>query len=172
MSAAARSDGADARILGIDPGMASTGFAIVDRIGTRLVPVWYDCLRTSAQEAAHVRLTSIAAACRDVVERFAPDDLAIEDLFFGADARVALAVGQARGACIVTCAQAGLDVFDYAPAAVKSAVTGYGRADKQQVQRMVQQILGMSEMPRPDHAADAFAVAICHAGAVRFARRR
>ena len=109
----------------------------------------------------------IAAAVRDIIAQLAPVEAAMEDLFFGANAQAALSVGQARGVCSLVCAEAGLTVADYSPSVVKQAVTGYGRADKAQVQRMVQQILGMTDIPRPDHAADAFAVAIAHAGSLR-----
>lgn len=153
------------RILGIDPGTASTGFGVVDRIGSRTLPVWYECLRTSPKEAAAQRLVRIARATRDVLERLRPDAMAIEELFFGANAKAALAVGQARGVCIVACAEAGVPVFEYSNNAIKQAVTGYGRADKQQVMEMVRVQLGMSEVPKPDHAADALAVAMTHAGA-------
>jgi len=154
------------RILGIDPGTASTGFGIVDRIGPRLVPVWYDCLRTKPTEASADRLVRIARAVRDVVERMSPDAVAIEELFFGANAKAALAVGQARGVCIVACAEAGVPVFEYTNSTIKQAVAGHGRADKLQVMEMVRVQLGMSEVPRPDHAADALAAAITHAGAM------
>lgn len=157
---------ADRRILGIDPGTANVGFAVIDQQGSRLVPVWYDCLRTSPEQAMSDRLMRIATAVRDIIRNLAPHEVAMEDLFFGASAKAALSVGQARGVCALVSAEAGLNVADYAPAVVKQSVTGYGRADKQQVQRMVQQILGMSEVPRPDHAADAFAVAITHAGSL------
>lgn len=154
------------RILGIDPGTAATGFGVVDRIGPTLTPVWYDCLRTSPREDAADRLVRIARAVREIVERMRPDAVAIEELFFGANAKAALAVGQARGVCIVACAEAGIPVFEYTNSAIKQAVTGFGRADKQQVMEMVRIQLRMSEVPRPDHAADALAAAITHAGAM------
>lgn len=152
------------RILGIDPGTASTGFGVVDRIGNRMQPIWYDCLRTSAREAPADRLVRIARAVRDALEHLKPDAMAIEELFFGVNAQAALAVGQARGVCMVVCAEAGIPVFEYGNSVIKQAVTGYGRADKQQVMEMVRVQLGMSEVPRPDHAADALAVAMTHAG--------
>jgi crossover junction endodeoxyribonuclease RuvC len=154
------------RILGIDPGTASTGFGIVDRLGPVLTPVWYDCLRTSPREAPADRLVRIARAVRDVIERMEPQAVAIEELFFGANGKAALAVGQARGVCILAAAEAGIPVFEYTNNAIKMAVTGYGRADKQQVMEMVRVQLRMSEVPRPDHAADALAAAITHAGAM------
>jgi crossover junction endodeoxyribonuclease RuvC len=154
------------RILGIDPGTASTGFGIIERAGVKLRPVWYDCLTTSPREAAADRLVRIGRAVREIVERMQPDAMAIEELFFGANAKSALAVGQARGVCMLVCAEAGLPVYEYSPASIKQAVTGYGRADKQQVMEMVRHQLGMTEVPRPDHAADALAVAITHAGSM------
>jgi crossover junction endodeoxyribonuclease RuvC len=162
--------GGVSRIFGIDPGLASTGFAVVDRLGHRLQPVWYDCLTTASALPDCERLVAITAAVRQVIGQFTPDCAAIETLFFGASAPAAFAVGQARGACIVACAEAGLEIFEYPPATIKQAVTGYGRADKQQVGLMVQRILGMSEVPKPDHAADAFAAAICHGGAATILR--
>lgn len=155
------------RILGIDPGTANVGFAVIDQAGTALRPIWYDCLRTSPQDPPARRLEQIADAVEQVVRRFAPGELAIEELFFGASAQAALAVGQARGVCMVLCARAGMTCHEYSPSTIKQAVTGYGRADKQQVQQMVQRILGMTAIPRPDHAADALAVAITHAGALQ-----
>lgn len=153
-------------ILGIDPGTAATGFAIIQRVGVKLEPVWYDCMRTSPKESVSDRLVKIHTGCQQIIQRFQPDVAAIEELFFGAGAKAALAVGQARGVTILACATAGVPVFEYSPMSIKQAVSGYGRADKQQVQRMVQTILGMTEIPRPDHAADALGVAICHAGSL------
>ena len=155
------------RILGIDPGTASTGFGVVDCRGIgRLEPVWYDCLRTKPSEAMADRLVRISRSVRQVLEQLQPQAVAIEELFFGANGKAALAVGQARGVCIVACAEAGVPVFEYTNNAIKQAVTGYGRADKQQVMEMVRVQLRMTEVPRPDHAADALAAAITHAGAM------
>jgi crossover junction endodeoxyribonuclease RuvC len=159
------------RILGIDPGTAATGFAVIDRVGNRLTAVWYDCLRTTPKETPGARLLRIGTAVREALVHLKPDVVAIEELFFGANARSALAVGQARGVCIHACAEAGLEVHEYSPATVKQAVTGYGQADKEQVQRMVQQILRMTEPPRPDHCADAFAIAVTHASSMSLAHR-
>jgi len=155
------------RIFGIDPGTASTGFGIVDRVGPLLTPVWYDCLTTSPREAPADRLVRIARAVREICERMRPDAMAIEELFFGANAKAALAVGQARGVCMVVCAEAGIPVFEYTNSAIKMAVSGYGRADKSQVMEMVRVQLKMTEIPKPDHAADALACAITHAGSMQ-----
>ncbi len=152
------------RVLGIDPGTAATGFAVLERRGSKMVPLWYDCLRTTAATPPAERLATIHTACVSVIRQFEPHAAAIEGLFFGVNAQSALQVGQARGVLVLACHLAGVDVHEYSPAVVKQSVTGYGQADKHQVQRMVQTMLGMSEPPRPDHAADAFAVAICHAG--------
>lgn len=158
------------RVLGVDPGTAATGFGILEQRGSKLVPIWYDCVRTSAQQEASERLVTIHRACVQIIEHFRPDAIAVEQLFFGANAQTALAVGQARGVILLAAAQSGIAVGEYSPTAIKQAVTGYGAADKSQVQRMVQSILGMTEPPRPDHAADALAVAICHTGAQSLAR--
>lgn len=157
------------RILGIDPGTASTGFGVIDREAGRLTPIWYDCLRTRPTEEPAARLVRIAAGVRQVIERLEPEVVAIEELFFGANAKAALAVGQARGVCMLVAAEQGVPVFEYTNSAIKQAVTGYGRADKQQVMEMVRVQLRMSEIPRPDHAADALAAAITHAGAMHVA---
>ncbi len=108
-------------------------------------------------------MRTIFERVRELVEQFDPDAVALEESFVGADARTALSVGQARGAVLVACALAGVECAEYAPARVKQAVCGYGRAEKAQVQRMVQSILGLGAPPSPSHAADALAVAICHA---------
>ena len=123
-------------------------------------------LVSSPKEAPAERLLRIAGAVREVLENMRPQAVAIEELFFGANGKAALAVGQARGVCILACAEAGVPVYEYTNNAIKQAVTGYGRADKQQVMEMVRVQLGMTEVPRPDHAADALAAAITHAGAM------
>lgn len=152
-------------IVGVDPGTAATGFGVLEQQGPRLRPLWYGCLKTSPRESASERLVKIHQACDEVILRFRPQAVAIEELYFGAGPRAALAVGQARGVCILAAAHRKVQVYEYAPAAIKRAVSGYGQADKRQVQVMVQKLLGMSEIPRPDHAADALAVAICHGSA-------
>ena len=110
-----------------------------------------------------LRLKTVFEGVRDLIDRHAPDAVALEESFVGADARIALSVGQARGAVLVACALGAVDCTEYPPATVKHTVCGYGRAQKDQVQRMVKTILGLSSVPEPHHAADALAVAICHA---------
>jgi crossover junction endodeoxyribonuclease RuvC len=151
------------KVLGIDPGTAACGYGIVHGSGNTLRAVVHGTWRTSATERPELRLKTIYDGVVELVAVHRPDAVALEGLFVGADARTALSVGQARGAVLLAGAVAGLDCAEYAPASVKQAVCGYGRAEKAQVQRMVKAILSLDELPRPDHAADALAVAICHA---------
>ena len=149
--------------LGIDPGMAAWGFGVVRRAGNRLKLLEYGSHSTPADERSELRLKRIHDEIVSILERHEPEAVALEDSYVGADPRTALSVGQARGAILVACASAGVDCTEYAPSAVKQAVCGYGRADKAQVQRMVRAILRLDGDPRPHHASDALAVAICHA---------
>ena len=151
------------RVLGIDPGTAACGYGIVHESDGRLRAVDHGWWKTTAGERPELRLKTIFDAVADLVARHEPDAVALEESFVGVDARTALSVGQARGAVLVACAAAGVACTEYAPARVKQAVCGYGRAEKAQVQRMVKAILGLAEPPTPTHAADALAVAICHA---------
>jgi crossover junction endodeoxyribonuclease RuvC len=151
------------KVLGIDPGTAACGYGIVHESAGRLRAVDHGWWRTSARERPERRLRTIFERVAALIEEHAPDAVVLEESYVGADARTALSVGQARGAVLVACALAGVDCAEYAPALVKQAVCGYGRAEKGQVQRMVRAILGLSAPPTPSHAADALAVAICHA---------
>jgi crossover junction endodeoxyribonuclease RuvC len=151
------------RVLGIDPGTAACGYAIVQEKGGRLRALDHGWWQTPARERPELRLKTIFEHVQELVEEFDPDAVALEESFVGADARTALSVGQARGAVLVASALGGVECAEYAPAQVKQAVCGYGRAEKAQVQRMVQAILGLKAPPVPSHAADALAVAICHA---------
>ncbi len=119
--------------------------------------------RTTARERPEQRPKTVFEGVRDLIGLHAPDAVALEESFVGADARTALSVGQARGVVLVACALAAVECREYPPSTVKQSVCGYGRADKEQVQRMVKSILGLREEPKPNHAADALAVAICHA---------
>lgn len=151
------------KVLGIDPGTAACGYGIVQEGDGRISRVTAGYWRTSARSRPEVRLRTIYAGVSELIAEHAPDAVALEESFVGADARIALSVGQARGAVLVAAANAGLDCAEYAPARVKQAVCGYGRADKGQVTRMVQVILSLGEPPASSHEADALAVAICHA---------
>jgi crossover junction endodeoxyribonuclease RuvC len=151
------------KVLGIDPGTAACGYGIVHESDGRLREVLSGHWRTSASERPHARLLAIFDGVQELIAEHAPDAVALEESFVGADARIALSVGQARGAVLVAAASAGVDCAEYAPARVKQAVCGYGRAEKGQMQRMVRMILGLDAAPESTHAADALAVAICHA---------
>jgi crossover junction endodeoxyribonuclease RuvC len=152
------------RVLGIDPGTAACGYGIVvHESAGRLRALTHGWWRTPARQPPAERLATIFRGVAGLIERYEPDAAVLEESFVGADARTALSVGQARGAVLVACALAGVACTEYAPASVKQAVCGYGRAEKAQMQRMVKAILGLDSLPTPHHAADALAVAICHA---------
>lgn len=158
------------KVLGIDPGTATCGYGIVQERDGRIRRIAGGCWRTTPRERPELRLKTIFDGVRELVAEHAPDAVALEESFVGADARIALFVGQARGAALVAAASAGVDCAEYAPARVKQSVCGYGRADKQQMQRMVRAILGLDGEPSTTHEADALAVAICHALAPPLAR--
>jgi crossover junction endodeoxyribonuclease RuvC len=158
------------KVIGIDPGTAACGYAIVQGNGNHLTALDHGWWRTAAGQRPQARLGRIHEGVKGLIEDYRPDAVALEECFVGADARTALSVGQARGAVLVACEAGGVEAVEYAPALVKQAVCGYGRAEKAQVQRMVQAILGLEELPEPHHAADALAVAICHALAPRLLR--
>ena len=151
------------RVLGIDPGTAACGYGVVSQRDGRLKAVDLGSWHTRASTRPELRLKTIYDTVRDLIDQFEPRAVAIEESFVGADARTALSVGQARGAVLVAAANAGIACVEYAPAHVKQAVCGYGRAEKAQVQRMVQAILRLKTPPASSHEADALAVAICHA---------
>ena len=151
-------------VLGLDPGTANTGYGVVRRRDGRLAALDGGVIRTGAAEAPERRLATIHERVCALLDEHRPEALALEEIYFGANVRSALAVGQARGAALLAAGQRGIPCCSYTPQQVKGAVCGSGRADKQQVQRMVQALLSLDEPPRPDHAADALAVAVCHAG--------
>jgi crossover junction endodeoxyribonuclease RuvC len=149
-------------VLGLDPGLATTGYGLIEGDGRELRHIAHGVIRTAAKEAMAQRLIDLHQKLGELIGQFRPDAAVVEDLFFATNARTAMSVGQARGVLLLTLAQAGLPVFEYTPLQVKQAVTGYGQADKNQVQQMVRMLLHLEELPRPDDAADALAVSICH----------
>jgi crossover junction endodeoxyribonuclease RuvC len=153
-------------VLGIDPGTANTGYGVVARRGGRLVALDGGCIETAAGLAPERRLAAIFARVEALIDEHEPEALALEELYFGANVRTAFAVGQARGVVMMAAGRRGLPCSGYTPQQIKNAVCGSGRADKEQVTSMVQVLLSLPEPPRPDHAADALAVAICHANQV------
>jgi len=150
-------------VLGIDPGLASTGYGVVQRRSGRLVALDGGVIETSSDLAPERRLAAIHREVTDLLDEHAPDAMALEELYFGQNVRTAFAVGQARGVVMLAAGQHGVSCHGYTPQQVKGAVCGNGRAAKDQVARMVQALLGLAAPPTPDHAADALAVAICHA---------
>ena len=151
------------KVVGIDPGTAACGYGIVHESGGRLRGIAHGWWPTRPGERIELRLKTIYDGVAGLIEEHGPDAVVLEESFVGVDARTALSVGQARGAVLVAAAHYGLPCTEYTPSEIKHAVCGYGRAEKAQVQRMVKAILGLHELPTPNHAADALAVAICHA---------
>ncbi|MDW7773200.1 MAG: crossover junction endodeoxyribonuclease RuvC [Desulfobulbaceae bacterium] len=155
------------RILGIDPGSRTTGYGVIDRAGPNLGFVTCGTIRMENGAGMNNRLLLIYEGLRGVIERYGPDVAAVEDVFLSQNPRSALKLGHARGVAVLAAMRSGLQVHDYSPRAVKQAVAGYGQADKHQVQHMVKALLELSSSPSND-AADALAVAICHANQTVF----
>jgi crossover junction endodeoxyribonuclease RuvC len=149
------------RVLGIDPGTAITGYAVVEEMEGRLSLVAIGVVETPAKTPLPARLQSIYAGLQGVIAEHTPETAAVEELFFSRNTRTAMSVGEARGVVLLALADAGLPIVEYTPMQIKQAVTGYGSADKRQVQEMVRLLLSLPDIPRPDDAADAAAVAIC-----------
>ncbi|MDD5603731.1 MAG: crossover junction endodeoxyribonuclease RuvC [Eubacteriales bacterium] len=154
-------------ILGIDPGFAITGYGIVVHEGNHFETKTCGVVSTASSLPLSERLLELDRKLGMIISEFKPDAVAIEELFFNTNAKTAMSVGHGRGVAVLCAAKAGIEVFEYTPLQVKQAVAGYGRADKTQIQQMVKVILGLREVPRPDDAADALAIAICHAHSYR-----
>jgi crossover junction endodeoxyribonuclease RuvC len=150
-------------ILGIDPGFAITGYGVVSYTGNCFKMLDYGTIQTKADVAFDKRLLFLSEGLSEIISRYSPEAAAIEELFYNTNAKTVIKAAQGRGVGVVTCALKGLPVYEYTPLQVKQAVVGYGRAEKQQVQQMVKAILCLEEIPKPDDAADALAIAICHA---------
>ncbi len=149
-------------ILGIDPGIAITGYGVIKTQGNSFKILEYGVIRSSKQMETAKRLQEIYQGVSQIIDLYKPETMAIEELFFNKNAKTALIVGQARGVAMLAACQRGVSVYEYTPLQVKQAVVGYGRAEKQQVQFMIKAILNLQEIPRPDDAADALAIAVCH----------
>jgi crossover junction endodeoxyribonuclease RuvC len=149
-------------VLGIDPGTAIMGYGLVAARGDELRPIDFGVLTTTADQPLAERLRILYEGLTDLIRRFDPTEVAVEKLFFSRNVTTALAVGQARGVALVAAANCGLTVSEYSPQQVKQAVAVYGKATKDQIQHMVRVLLGLAEIPWPDDAADALAIAICH----------
>ena len=158
------------RVLGIDPGSLVTGYGVVEEAGGRLAAVDYGAIRVRAEDPVPVRLRIIHRALAELIGRCAPDEASMESVFVSRNAASALKLGQARGACLLAVGQADLELAEYAPAEIKSAIAGHGRAGKDQMGKMVRMQLGLAG-PLPEDAADALAAAICHLRRARSRRR-
>ena len=150
-------------ILGIDPGFAIVGWAVIESHRGNTRPIAYGAIRTPAHTLLESRLAMIESDLCEIIDKYKPDEMAIEELFFNTNQKTAIQVGQARGVLLQCCASHGKIPHEYTPLQVKQAVVGYGRAEKRQVMEMTRAILKLAKIPRPDDAADALAIAICHA---------
>lgn len=154
-------------ILGIDPGYAIVGIGVLEYKGNKFRPIEYNAITTHASMITSLRLKKIKEEICNYLHKYKPDAVAIEELFFNNNAKTAIAVAQARGVLISEVAAEEIPLYEYTPLQIKQAVTGYGRADKGQIQQMVKMLLNLEKIPKPDDAADALAVAICHAHSSR-----
>jgi crossover junction endodeoxyribonuclease RuvC len=154
-------------ILGIDPGTATTGFGVTKKEGNKLYHIDYGCIETKSNTAMPDRLNEILKQTEKIIKKYKPEVMACEELFFFKNAKTVITVAQARGVLIVAARKNKIPVFEYTPLQVKQALTGYGRAEKEQMQKMIKILLNLDKIPKPDDAADALAVAICHANSVK-----
>lgn len=150
-------------ILGVDPGTATTGWGVVKKEGQKYELLDFGHISTPAKTPLHDRLDTIFEELSLIIDKAKPDHVAVEELFFAANSKTAIAVGQARGVILLAGKKKGVSIYEYTPLEVKMALCGYGRAEKKQIQQMVKTLLSLSEIPKPDDAADALAIAICHA---------
>ena len=158
--------------LGVDPGTETTGYAFVEEDETGILrAVKYGVIKTSHHDSAEKRLQIIFKEMGELIDLHRPQTGAVEKLFFQKNVTTALAVGQARGVILLSMAEAGVEIAEYSPQEVKMAVTGYGAAEKKQVQIMVQTMLSLDELPKPDDAADALAIAVCHLHSIGYKKR-
>ena len=151
------------RILGIDPGYAIMGYGVLDYNGNRFKTVGYGSVETEAGLPMPERLKLLYDGLTEIIQKYEPDEVSIEELFFNRNVTTAIGVGEARGIALLACVEGGLVVSEYTPMQIKQALVGYGKAEKAQVQMMVKTILNLPEVPKPDDTADAVAAAICHA---------
>ena len=154
-------------VLGIDPGYALMGWGVVEANGSQMRLLGYGCVETKAGTPMQHRLRALQMGVQDLIRMYRPDEVAFEELFFAQNVTTALMVGAARGAAIIAAAEYTENLYEYTPMQIKQAITGYGKADKKQIQQMVKMLLRMEELPKPDDAADAIACAITHCQAGR-----
>ncbi len=156
------------RVLGIDPGSSVTGYGIVDELNGSISAVTWGTIRTSNRLPFPKRLKTIYDGLTEIIKKYSPDVASIENLFFAENAKSALKLGQVRGAAILSAANQSVEVAEYTPLEIKQAISGYGRADKGQIQNMVSILLNLNEVPKPFDASDALAIAICHINTSNF----
>lgn len=156
------------RVLGIDPGLAIVGYGVIDIIGNKYRPVVYGVIRTESKTPTPRRLEQIEEGMTELIQEYQPEEAVFEELFFNKNVKTAIAVAQARGVEIMAAQRKGLRIYEYTPLQVKQGLVGYGRAEKSQIQDMVKLLLGLREVPKPDDAADALAVAMTHGNGLRF----
>jgi len=150
------------KVLGIDPGTATTGWAIIEENKGKINPVAFGHISTSSKKSTAERLKEVADDIENIIKKYKPQESAIEDIFFFKNQKTAVKVSQSRGAILLTLENKNVKIFSYTPLQVKQAITGYGRAGKKQMQLMVKNILKLKAIPKPDDTADAIAIAICH----------
>ncbi|MBI5207028.1 MAG: crossover junction endodeoxyribonuclease RuvC [Candidatus Firestonebacteria bacterium] len=150
------------KVLGIDPGIALTGYGIIESSGNKLAPLAYGCITTLSNDTLTHRLKIIYHDLIEIINKYEPEVLSVEELFFAANTKTAITVGHARGVIILAAANSNISVAEYTPLEIKQALTGYGHAEKHQVQNMVKNLLGLSSIPKPDDIADGLAASICH----------
>lgn len=155
-------------IIGIDPGTARMGYGIIENKNNKFSIKDYGCVETESRLTKSERLKILSDTLIKILKKTKPDALALEDVFFFKNVKTAVRVSEARGAVLLTAENAGIPIYEYTPLQIKQAVAGYGRAEKKQIQKMVQLILSLKEMPKPDDAADALASAICCANSIKF----
>lgn len=155
-------------LLGIDPGIAIVGYGVLECKGNKFKTLDYGTITTKSSSPFPERLEIIYEEMLSIIDEYNPVDLAIEELFFNKNVKTAMKVGQARGVEILAAVNKGLKIYEYTPLQVKQGVVGYGRADKRQVQKMVKMLLNLKEIPKPDDAADALALALCHGSSLKF----
>lgn len=155
-------------VLGLDPGLATMGYGLATGDGQQLCAVAYGVVRTDPELVLAARLLALRSELQRLLQNHRPDAAAVEKLYFANNARTAFSVGQARGVILLTLAEAAIPIAEYTPLQIKQAATGYGQADKRQVQEMVRLLFALDEVPRPDDAADALAVCLCHLHSARF----
>ncbi len=156
-------------IVGFDPGLATLGYGVIEtNKGGKSKMIDYGIVSTHKDESLPVRLTMLEKGVKQIIDKFKPDEIAIEELFFAKNVKTGIAVAHARGVVLLTAVKECGKIFEYTPLQIKQALTGYGRAEKNQIQQMVKTMLGLNGIPRPDDAADALAVALCHAQTNKF----